>query len=99
MPQAAARSPGRRSRSQLRGTYERQLDGRFPATGAGGARGGWTGISTGTFHSFIINGLTGATKLQLPFVQNSTVGAIDIIRRPQASDTHAPDELQTLHQS
>jgi hypothetical protein len=56
-------------------------------TGAGAANGGWAGISTGTFHNFVINGLTGATKLQLPFVNSSAVGAIDIIRRPQASDT------------
>ncbi|HTC48176.1 MAG TPA: PilX N-terminal domain-containing pilus assembly protein [Candidatus Aquilonibacter sp.] len=59
--------------------------GGFPPTGA--ANSGWTGISTGTFKNFVINGLTGATKLQLPFVQSSNIGAIDIIRRPQASDT------------
>jgi Tfp pilus assembly protein PilX len=58
----------------------------LPPTPAG-AWGGWPGISTGIFHNFIVNGLTGATKLQLPFVQNSTIGAIDIIRRPQALDT------------
>src|SRR5262249_48046496 len=40
-----------------------------------------------TFNGFIENGLTGAKKLQLPFVQSSAVGAIDIIRRPQAGDT------------
>ena len=59
--------------------------GGFPPTG--GANGSWTGISKSTFNSFIVNGLTGASKLQLPFVQSSAVGAIDIIRRPQASDT------------
>src|SRR5262249_19061241 len=53
----------------------------------GSANPGWTGISKSTFNGFIENGLTGAKKLQLPFVQNSTVGAIDIIRRPQATDT------------
>ena len=58
----------------------------LPPTPAG-AWGGWPGVSIGTFHNFVINGLTGATKLQLPFVQNSTIGAIDIIRRPQATDT------------
>jgi Tfp pilus assembly protein PilX len=63
--------------------------------GCGGAANpNWRGISTDAptgipagFNSFIINGLTGATKLQLPFVGTSPVGAIDIIRRPQASDT------------
>jgi len=58
----------------------------LPPTPAG-AWGGWPGVSIGTFHNFVINGLTGATKLQLPFVQNSAVGAIDIVRRKQASDT------------
>src|SRR5208282_5574486 len=59
--------------------------GGFPPTGA--ANPGWKGISTGTFASFIVNGLTGATKLQLPFVNSSKVGAIDIIRRPTPGDT------------
>ena len=54
---------------------------------AGSANVGWKGISTTTFNSFITNGLTGATKLQLPFVSSGKVGAIDIIRRPQSSDT------------
>jgi Tfp pilus assembly protein PilX len=58
--------------------------GGFPLTGA--ANGGWKGIST-SFSNFIVNGTNGATKLQLPFVQSSKVGAIDIIRRPQATDT------------
>jgi len=59
--------------------------GGFPPTGA--AYSGWTGISKSTFNGFVENGLTGATRLQLPFVQSSAVGAIDIIRRPQAGDT------------
>src|SRR3984957_10073151 len=59
--------------------------GGFPPTGA--ANSGWTGISTGTFKNFFINGQTGATNLALPFVQSSVVGPIDIIRRPQATDT------------
>ena len=59
--------------------------GGFPPTGT--ANPGWKGISTTTFNSFIINGLTGATKLQLPFVQADKIGAIEIIRRPQASDS------------
>lgn len=60
--------------------------GGFPPTGS--PNGGWTGISKSTFHSFIENGLTGATKLQLPFVNSGNkVGGIDIIRRPQAGDS------------
>jgi Tfp pilus assembly protein PilX len=47
----------------------------------------WPGISQGTFKGFIENGATGATKLQLPFVNSSKVGAIDIIRKPTPSDT------------
>ncbi len=54
---------------------------------SGAANTGWTGISKVNFAGFITNGATGATNLQLPFVQNSNVGAIDIIRRPQAGDT------------
>ena len=46
--------------------------GGFPPTGA--ANPGWKGISTTTFASFIVNGLTGATKLQLPFVQSQQSG-------------------------
>jgi hypothetical protein len=54
----------------------------------GAANAGWKGISTTTFNSFITNGLTGATTLQLPFVNSANkVGAIDIVRRPQNSDT------------
>ena len=59
--------------------------GGFPNTGT--ANPGWKGISKTTFGGFITNGLTGATKLQLPFVQASNVGAIDIIRRPSPGDT------------
>jgi Tfp pilus assembly protein PilX len=51
----------------------------------------WPNISQGApptgFNSFVTNGFTGATKLQLPFVQSDAVGAIEIIRRPQASDS------------
>jgi hypothetical protein len=58
--------------------------GGFPPTGA--ANPAWTGISKSTFNGFIENGSTGATKLQLPFVNSSKVGAIDIIRRPTPVD-------------
>ncbi len=54
---------------------------------AGAANPAWKGISTTTFNSFAINGLTGATTLQLPFTQGSAVGAIDIIRKPTAGDS------------
>jgi hypothetical protein len=53
----------------------------------GAANAGWRGISTNTFNNFIINGLTGATKLSLPFVQASNVGPIEIIRRPAPGDS------------
>lgn len=59
--------------------------GGFPPAGV--ANPAWAGISQSTYNGFVINGLTGATRLQLPFVQASTVGAIDIIRKPQAWDT------------
>jgi hypothetical protein len=60
--------------------------GGFPPN-TGTANQGWTGISTGTFKNFIVNGKTGATTLALPFVKSSAVGPIDIIRRKQATDT------------
>jgi hypothetical protein len=53
----------------------------------GTANAGWRGISTTTFNNFVINGLTGATKLSLPFVQASNVGPIEIIRRPAPTDS------------
>lgn len=59
--------------------------GGFPPTGA--ANPAWTGISKSTFNGFIENGSTGATKLQLPFVNTSKVGAIDIIRKPTPGDS------------
>ena len=53
----------------------------------GTANPGWQGISTNTFHDFIITGATGASKLSLPFVRATNVGAIEIIRRPTPLDT------------
>jgi Tfp pilus assembly protein PilX len=53
----------------------------------GTANAAWKGISTNTFSNFIITGLTGATKLNLPFVQSSKVGPIEIIRRPTPGDS------------
>ena len=51
----------------------------------------WKTVSEGStaaggFNSFITTGATGATKLQLPFMQSDSIGAIEIIRRQQASD-------------
>lgn len=60
--------------------------GGFPPTGA--ANSAWTGISKSTFGGFIENGLTGATQLELPFVNaGSKVGAIDILRKPTPVDS------------
>jgi len=59
--------------------------GGFPPTGAPLAS--WTGVSKSTFNGFIENGLTGATRLQLPFVNSTRVGAIEIIRKPAPNDT------------
>jgi Tfp pilus assembly protein PilX len=60
--------------------------GGFPPTGSANAA--WTGISKSTFGGFIENGLTGASKLELPFVNSGNkVGAIDILRKPTPVDT------------
>jgi hypothetical protein len=62
--------------------------GSFPPPTATANVGTWKGISKSTFAGFIENGDTGATRLQLPFVNSGNkVGAIDIIRRPQATDS------------
>jgi hypothetical protein len=57
-----------------------------PACG-GAATSTWTGTSENTFANFIENGLTGATKLSLPFVQSSNVGPVEIIRKPTPNDS------------
>lgn len=80
-PPAPAAGPAANCPQLTQGSWT----GGFPMVGA--ANPAWKGISKSTFGGFIENGLTGATKLQLPFVQSSKVGAIDIIRRPQTSDT------------
>ena len=59
----------------------RQLDGRVLPRRRRGKPHWPAAVSVGTFNSFIINGATGATNLQLPFVNSSIVGPIDIIRR------------------
>lgn len=62
--------------------------GGFPPTGTRNYNPGpWTGTSKSTFNGFIENGYTGATRLQLPFVNSSKVGAIDIIRKPTSGDS------------
>jgi hypothetical protein len=60
--------------------------GGFPPTGTANTT-TWPGISQGTFKGFVESGATGATKLQLPFVNSSKVGAVDIIRKPTPVDT------------
>jgi Tfp pilus assembly protein PilX len=47
----------------------------------------WPNTSQVTFAGFVESGATGASKLQLPFVNSSNVGAIDIIRKPTPGDT------------
>src|ERR1700730_6908752 len=79
-PAAPGQGPGPNCLALTQGSWT----GGFPPTGA--ANGSWTGISKGTFNGFIVNGLTGATRLQLPFVQ-AGVGPIEIIRKPQPTDT------------
>src|SRR5215469_3447586 len=86
-PAAPASGPGAGPCSDLIANNGGSWTGGFP-TIAGAPSGTWYNTSVGTFHNFIVNGLTGASKLQLPFVNSATnVGAIDIIRRPQAGDT------------
>ncbi|MBZ5648630.1 MAG: hypothetical protein LAN37_15580 [Acidobacteriia bacterium] len=48
------------------------------------ANGNWTKISTSTYNSLIVNGLTGAKPLTLPFT-GAGVDPIQIIRKPPAA--------------
>jgi hypothetical protein len=61
--------------------------GGFPPVGAISNVAGWVPESKTTFAGFILNGTTGAKKLQLPFVQSTPVGAIEIVRKPTPADT------------
>lgn len=66
---------------------------------AGTATGGFSSISSGTLNYFAVNSLTGATNMQLPFVQNSCADPnnqppcndpIAIIRKPQPLALETP---------
>jgi len=66
--------------------------GGFPGV-AGSANPAFPSISGGTFNGYMANSLTGATNLQLPFVQNSCTSnpppctdPIQIIRKPLAGE-------------
>src|ERR1022692_4224472 len=83
-PAAPASGPGAGSNCLVLTTGS--WTGGFPPTGTANTL-TWPGISQGTFEGFVENGATGATKLQLPFVNSSSVGAIDIIRKPTPGDT------------
>src|SRR5581483_4400532 len=85
-PPAPAAGPATNCNQLTQGSWS----GGYP-TGNGSANPSWKSISTSNFNSFVVNGLTGAKKLQLPFVQSSNLppatASVDIIRRPQASDS------------
>jgi Tfp pilus assembly protein PilX len=78
-------APGQGPQANCLALTQGSWTGGFP-TATGSANSGWTAISKGTFNGFIVNGLTGATKLQLPFVQ-AGVGPIEITRKPQPTDS------------
>lgn len=82
-PDAPSQGPG--TGTNCLGLSAGSWTGGFPPTGA--ANPAWTGISKSTFNGFVENGSTGATRLQLPFVSSSKVGAIDIIRKPTPGDS------------
>lgn len=61
---------------------------------AGAANPSFPSISSGTFNGYLTNSLTGASNLQLPFVQNGCVSnpppctdAIAIVRKPLAGES------------
>src|SRR5579864_5591837 len=62
---------------------------------AGSANTNFPSISSGTLNGFVINALTGATNMQLPFVQNSCTSnpppctdPIAIVRKPLAGESN-----------
>jgi len=83
-PAAPAAGPG--SGSNCLALTTGSWSGGYPPTGTANTS-TWPGISQGTFKGFVESGSTGATKLQLPFVNSSKVGAIDIIRKPTPGDS------------
>lgn len=67
--------------------------GGYPGIG-GSANNNFPSISSGTLNGFMINSLTGATNMQLPFVQNSCTSnpppctdPIAIVRKPQPGES------------
>ncbi len=61
---------------------------------AGAANPNFPSLSSGTFNGFLVNSLTGATNMQLPFVQNSCTSnpppctdPISIVRKPQPGES------------
>jgi Tfp pilus assembly protein PilX len=61
---------------------------------AGAANPNFPSLSSGTFNGFLVNSLTGATNMQLPFVQNSCTSnpppctdPIAIVRKPQPGES------------
>jgi Tfp pilus assembly protein PilX len=61
---------------------------------AGSANANFPSLSSGTLNGYLVNSLTGATNMQLPFVQNSCVSnpppctdPISIIRKPQPGES------------
>jgi Tfp pilus assembly protein PilX len=67
--------------------------GGYPSIG-GSANANFPSISEGTLNGYMVNSLTGATNMQLPFVQNSCTSnpppctdPISIIRKPQPGES------------
>src|SRR5438874_3991511 len=66
-------------------------------TAGGAANANWSSISRSVYNGMVLNGLTGASSLHLPFVKTSAPpppapqppGPIEIIRRPQPGDSAA----------
>ena len=56
----------------------------------------WTNLSTGTYNSYIMNGRTGAKRLDLPLVSQGAE-AIDLIRRPLSTETENSPVFMQRH--
>src|SRR5207248_3662796 len=63
-------------------------------TAGGAANANWSSLSRSVYNGMVLNGLTGASPLHLPFVKDPPLPPpapqpIEIIRRPQPADTAA----------
>src|SRR5437762_9059694 len=73
-------------------------------TAGGTANANWSSISRSVYNGMVLNGLTGASSLHLPFVKDPPLPPpapqpIEIIRRPQPADTAALSQSRLFNKA